>query len=205
MSGPLNHRKQAPETTHERILAVHAEAEVLRKAIGTLAQDLRMDELMDTLLRCILDVIPYDQATVLLTEEADQLFVARQAPHTTNNRPVVTLEINENPFVQRMVLGKKNILLADTAEDADWRKTEYFGNPRSWIGIPLVTRDCVHGLLSLSSDEPRRFTQEHFRLAKLLGVPLAVAIHTARLYEWTYIYSEERKQLLRKINPSLSN
>jgi hypothetical protein len=38
-----------------------------------------------------------------------------------------------------------------------------------------------------------------------VGVPLAVAIHNARLYEWACIYSEERKQLLRKINPSLSN
>jgi hypothetical protein len=47
MSGPLNNLQQAPETTHERILAAHAEAEVLRKAIGTLARDLRMDELMD--------------------------------------------------------------------------------------------------------------------------------------------------------------
>jgi len=52
------------QTAHQQAHAVRAEPEVLGKAIATLAQGLRMDSLLDSLLRCILDVIPYDSAAV---------------------------------------------------------------------------------------------------------------------------------------------
>jgi hypothetical protein len=44
-------------------------------------------------------------------------------------------------------------------------------------------------------------TAEHFRLAKLLAIPITVSIHRARLYEWAAIYAAERKQLLRSLGP----
>lgn len=62
--------------------AARAETEVLRKAILTLAQHLRMDFALDSLLRCVLDVVPYDLASVILTQEEESglLFVASSCP-----------------------------------------------------------------------------------------------------------------------------
>jgi GAF domain-containing protein len=62
-----------------------------------------------------------------------------------------------------------------------------------------VVSDNVLGLLSIGKAQPRAFTPEHFRLAKSLAVPAAVAIHNARLYEWAQIYAAERQTLLKKI------
>jgi GAF domain-containing protein len=44
------------------------------------------------------------------------------------------------------------------------------------------------------------FSTRHLHLAKLLGIPVAVAIHNARLYEWAQIYAVERQTLLKKLD-----
>jgi GAF domain-containing protein len=90
--------------------------------------------------------------------------------------------------------------LADTREEADWRENKAFGNVRSWIAVPLLVSDNVLGLLSIGKILPQASTPEHFRLAKSLAIPAAVAIHNARLYEWAQIYANERKTLLKKID-----
>jgi len=53
-------------------------------------------------------------------------------------------------------------------------------------------------LLSIGSASPRTLTTEHFRRAKSLAIPAAIAIQNARLYEWAEIYAAERQQLLKQ-------
>jgi PAS fold len=67
-----------------------AEAEALRKATLALTQNLRMDAVLDTLLQTLSHIVPYDAASVILTEENERLFVAREAPPASANRPVKT-------------------------------------------------------------------------------------------------------------------
>jgi len=187
-------RKQADDA--------RAEAEALHKAALTLTQDLRMDAVLDTLLQTLFQIVPYDTAGVILTEEEsrERLFVAREAPPSPAGRTVVTLETGDNRLLQRVLLLKKSVHLADAREEIDWRENKALGNVRSWIAVPLVASDNVLGLLSIGKAEPRAFTPEHFRLAKSLAIPAAVAIHNARLYEWAQIYAMERQTLLKKID-----
>ena len=189
-----NARKQADDA--------RAETEALHKATLTLTQDLRMDAVLDTLLQTLFQIVPYDTASVILNEDEgpDRLFVAREAPPSPARRTVITIETADNRLLQRVLFLKKSVHLADTREESDWRENKAIGNVRSWIAVPLVVSDNVLGLLSIGKTEPRAFTPEHFRLAKSLAVPAAVAIHNARLYEWAQIYAAERQTLLQKIN-----
>ena len=179
-----------------------AEAEALRKATLALTQNLRMDAVLDTLLQTLSHIVPYDAASVILTEENERLFVAREAPPASANRPVVTLEVGDNALLQRVLVLKKGLHLADTREEPEWREHKALAGVRSWIAVPLVTSETVLGLFSIGSKLPRAFTTEHFRLAKLVAIPAAVAIHNARLYEWAQIYAAERQSLLRKLDES---
>jgi PAS domain S-box-containing protein len=188
------------ETARKQADLARAEAEALHKAALTLTQDLRMDAVLDTLLRTLFEIVPYDKASVILTEEEGRLFVAREAPPSPEGRTVVTIESNENRLLQRVVLLKKSVHLLDLREEPEWRENKAFGSIRSWIAVPLVVSANVLGLLSLGKTEPRTFTPEHFRLAKSLAIPAAVAIHNARLYEWAQIYAAERESLLKKID-----
>jgi PAS domain S-box-containing protein len=192
----------AAEAARAQADLARGEAEALRRATLAITQNLRMDAVLDTFLDCVFDIIPYDLASVLFTEEGDRLFVAREAPTPTAGRQLVTLELSENPLLQRLVFAKKNIQLDDTREESDWREHKAFPNTRSWLAVPLVSAEAVIGLLSIGSAQPHFFTAEHFRMAKSLAIPAAVAIQNARLYEWAAIYAAERKTLLSKINES---
>jgi PAS domain S-box-containing protein len=178
--------------------AARAEADALRKSTLALTQNLRMDAVLDTLLRCLFDIVPYDSASVILAEEDSRLFVAREAPPAPEHQTVVTLDAAENVFLQRALIEHKSVFLADTREEAEWTEIKPLARIRSWLCVPLVASDSVLGLLSIGGNRPRMFTTEHFRLAKSLAIPAAVAIHNARLYEWAEIYAEERQELLKQ-------
>ena len=190
------------QAAHTEAESASAEAEALRKATLALTQNLRMDAVLDTLLQTVSSIVPYEMAGVILTEVNERLFVARESPPAPANRPVVTLDANENALLQRILVTKKGLYLADTRDEHEWREHKALTGVRSWIAVPLVVSESVLGLLSISSKLPRAFTTEHFRLVKLLAIPAAVAIHNARLYEWAQIYAAERQSLLRKLDES---
>jgi PAS domain S-box-containing protein len=190
----------AAEAARAEAESASAEAEALRRATLALTQNLRMDAVLDTLLETLFQIVTYDTASVILTEENERLFVAREAPPAVSNRPVVTIETGANAILQRVLVLKRAMYVPDTREETDWRDHKAVSGVRSWIAIPLVVSDSVLGLLSIGSKQPRAFTTRHFQLAKLLGIPAAVAIHNARLYEWAQIYAAERQTLLKKLD-----
>jgi PAS domain S-box-containing protein len=188
------------QTARAEAESASAEAEALRKATLALTQNLRMDAVLDTLLQTLFHIVRYDMASVILTEENERLFVAREAPPASTNRPVVTLELGDNALLRRVLVLKKGLYITDTREETEWREHKALAGVRSWIAVPLVVSDSVLGLLSIGCKLPRAFTTEHLRLAKLLALPASVAIHNARLYEWAQIYAAERQSLLRKLD-----
>lgn len=186
----------AEEVVQEQAERARVEVAVFRKAMLALTRDLRMDELLDTLLGCVLEVVPCDAASVMLTEEDGSLFVARVLPSVATNRHLVTVELNENPFLARVVRAKKNVFVTDTRSETDWHETKPLRNVHCWIGVPLIFGEFVLGVLSIGTVQARTLTTEHFRVSKSLAIPIAVAIHNARLREWAAIYAAERQNLL---------
>jgi PAS domain S-box-containing protein len=195
-------RKHAEEEVAQHLAAAEAaraEADALRKASLTLTQNLKMDALLDTLLDTLLQIVPYDQASVMLAESDSQLMVAREAPRRPPRKTVLMLDARDNPFLQDALVGRKNIFIEDSLRETQWLQTPAFANTRSWLCIPLVASDFVFGLLSLCSREPSRFTREHLRLAKSLALSAAVAIQNARLYERAEIYAYELELKLKEL------
>src|SRR6267154_446258 len=158
-----------------------------------------MDALLDTLLDMLFQIVPYDQASVMLAESDSQLMIAREAPRRPPRKTVLMLDARANPFLQDALVGRKNIFVEDTLREPQWLQSPAFTDIRSWLCIPLVASDFVFGLLSLGSSEPSRFTREHFRLAKSLALSAAVAIQNARLYERAEIYAFELELKLKEL------
>jgi PAS domain S-box-containing protein len=172
-----------------------SEADAMRKATLALTQDLRMDSVLDTLLRSVLELIPYDSAQILTIESGTRLLVAREAhrlnvPSTVGKYPL-TLDASDFPVLQLALSSQTGKLLADTKQEEQWRTIRGSGQIRSWLCVPLITGNKSLGLLSLGHSVPDRFTQEHLRLAKSLAIPAAAAIQNARLYECAQIYGAE--------------
>jgi PAS domain S-box-containing protein len=188
-------RREAEEAAH----AAHAETEALRKSTLALTQNLSMDAVLDTLLACLFDLVPYDTATVILAEDELRLFVAREAPKQPGRHPFITLEAADSPLLQRVLVERKSVSVSDTAEALDWREIKPLAGSRSWIGIPLMTAKGLFGLLSIGASTPCRFTTEHLRLAKSMAAPAAAAIYNVRLYERAEIYASELEVYINKL------
>jgi PAS domain S-box-containing protein len=181
--------------------AARAEAEALRKATLALSQNLAMDSVLDTLLQCIGQLVPFDRASVLFIDDPEHIFVAREAPRTQPSTTICTLRASDNHFLQKVLFEHKAMIISDTTNEPEWRDAAPFDRSRSWLGIPLIAADHVVGVLSLSCRTPSIFNAEHLRLAKNLAVSAAVAIENARAHERAEIYGAElelRLQQLRK-------
>src|SRR5258708_7691918 len=135
----ITSRKQAEMKISEQVDAVEAaraEAEALRKSTLALSQNLAMDSVLDTLLQCIYELIPFDKATVLFAEDGAELMVAREAPRVAPKRIGLTLKPSDNVFLQRVLFEKKGILLQDVAKQSEWQAVQPLVHPQSWLGIP---------------------------------------------------------------------
>lgn len=172
-----------------------AEADAMRKATLALTQDLRMDSVLDTLLRSLAELVPYTCARVLIPEGGPHVLALaeRQYPEPTNklSEYPLTLNADKSAFLQRILANQTSVLISDTRGEEGWQTFSGHEHLRCWLSVPLLGAKEYLGLLSVGHRDPDHFTQEHLRRAQLLAIPAAVAIQNARLYERAEIYGEE--------------
>jgi PAS domain S-box-containing protein len=171
-----------------------AEAEALRKATLSLTEDLRMDFVMDALLRSLEELVPYTCARVLVPEGGPHVLALgeRSCPEAPKQVPRAPLTIvaEESSFLHRVLTEQKSFLIMDTKNQEGWQNFKGHKQFRSWLSVPLVSTGDYLGLLSIGHSDPNRFTEDHLRRARLLAIPAAAAIQNARLYETARIYGE---------------
>ena len=171
------------------------EAEGLRKATLSLTQDLRMDFIMETLLRSLEELVPYTCARVLVPEGGPHMMAlgertCPEQPKKPGVRAPLTLVADESTFFHRILTEQKSVLIADTNTEEKWRTFKGHKQLRSWLSAPLVASGEYLGCLSVGHTQPNLYTQDHLRRAELLAIPAAAAIQNARLYETASIYGE---------------
>jgi PAS domain S-box-containing protein len=177
-----------------------AEADAFRRTTLALTQNLSMDDVLDTLLQSLLNLVPCESARVLLHEIDGRLFLAREVQdYEAGPRALkcpVTWDAADNRFLMQVLTSRSSLLLADTMGEEEWEQFKGNSHFRSWLCVPLVASQHVLGLLSLGNTRAQTFTVEHLRLTKSLAIPAAVAIQNARLYERAEIYGAELEQRL---------
>ena len=192
--------------------AARAEADALRKATLALTQDLRMDFVMDALLRSLEELIPYSCARVLVPEGGPHVLALgeRQIPDAPKKTPKyqpihpLTLRADESPFLKRVMDERKSILIPDTNKAEEWQSFKGHSYLRSWISVPLVASGEYLGFLSIGHIAPNSYTPEHLRRAELLSIPAAAAIQNARLFARADVYASELERRLRDLRQAES-
>ncbi len=190
----ITSRKQAEKAITEHLDAAEtarAEAEALRKATLALSQNLAMDSVLDTLLQCVSELVPFDAAAVFFVEDSSNLMIAREAPHVVTERIGLSFKASENAFLEKILFERRAVLLSNVTREMEWREIQPLDRIGSWLGLPLIAAGQVLGILSLGAFAPNAFGHEHLRLAKSLAVAAAVAIRNARVHERAEIYASE--------------
>lgn len=180
------------------------EAEALQMALAELTSALDLQEVLNGLIGYLDSVIPFDSACVFLLR-GDRL-TAMAAKGFPDLAAVVnkSYPLEKDLLFQEIRRTRRPLVIDDVRKDE--RYLAYGGShqTRSWMGLPLIVRAQVIGLLTLDSYNPGTYTDADIvALAQAFANHAAVAVENARLFQM----ERERRQLaeaLREIGTRLS-
>jgi diguanylate cyclase (GGDEF)-like protein/PAS domain S-box-containing protein len=97
-----------------------------------------------------------------------------------------------------VILSQKTLYLTDTNQPETAEKYQFIhigGTPtRSFVGVPMIVRDKVIGVISMQSYLPNYYSAEQIRLFETIANQAAIAIENSRLYEAAHREIKERRE-----------
>lgn len=105
-----------------------------------------------------------------------------------------------------IVEHRKPLLIGDLQNTGDAPATLAGSPMRSWLGVPLIVKDRLIGVMSAQSHEPNRFDMGHLWLFSALSNQISIVIENARLFAETRSRAEELaavNEIARVINSTL--
>jgi diguanylate cyclase (GGDEF)-like protein len=157
-------------------------AETLRTVTGALTSTLNLTEVIERLLESLAEIISYDSSEVMLIQGNEiQVIAGRGNPvsETTRQR---SIPLGENALYAEILRTRQPIVLTDAQQEPRFVHYEDFGIIRGWIGVPLIYKDEVIGLLSVDSLSPGTYGQSEADITFTFAGQAAIAIENARLF-----------------------
>lgn len=158
-----------------------------------LASTLDLDTLLDDIVRASADITHAEAASILLYDDtARQLYfqVATNIDEPTMRGLVVPLEKSIAGWI---VTNRKAVRIDDAHKDlrffSDVEQTVGYAT-KSMLGIPLITKNKVVGVLEVLNKKRGRFTDPDESMLTVLGAQAAVAIENARLFQQSDLIAE---------------
>ncbi|MEP6893986.1 MAG: GAF domain-containing protein [Chloroflexota bacterium] len=185
------------QTTQERA----AQLEALTDAATNLTSSLQSNELVGSLLDQLGPVIPYDTATLWLRDKDRLTVAAARGFPDLDRRLGLTIAADGAALFKEMIRTGQGLVVGDVRQDPRFPTLEA---PRlSWLGLPLVSKNQVIGVLALEKWQAYFFTREHVQVGTTFASQAAVALENARLFEDSSSRAselDERSQRLALLN-----
>ncbi|HEY1014682.1 MAG TPA: GAF domain-containing protein [Herpetosiphonaceae bacterium] len=179
-------------------------ADTLREVSRVLNTSFNPDEVLSLILAQLRDVIPYDSASVMLPASNRLKMVAVQGNLILNQRwQDISFPLDEGSGAGRVMLTSKPVIVADTAADPRWIASPSGLPIRSWIGVPMVAKGAVVGVLNINSLSPGRFSSDDAETALVFANQAATALEHARLYQESVTRVEQELEIARQIQSNL--
>ncbi len=158
-----------------------------------LASTLDLNGLLERIVRAAAEVVRSEVASILLYDNLTrQLYfqVATNQDEPTERGAVVPLE---GSIAGWIVLNRKSVRITNVQEDPRFsgQADGLDGRPvHSLLGVPLVTKNKVVGVLEAWNKERGKFSEGDESMLSVLGAQAAVAIENARLFQQSDLISE---------------
>jgi PAS domain S-box-containing protein len=165
--------------------SVAREREVAQTLLDTaqaLSTTLQLDKLLEYVLDGLQRVVPYDAASIsLLRDEYCWIVASRGFEHGASKG----ISLAEHPIVHQVVRERAPVTVPDVYAEPDWLPVGGSAHVRSWLGVPMISRDAVIGVLMVDSHELNTYGEESARLAFTFAHQVALAVENSRLYGQT--------------------
>jgi PAS domain S-box-containing protein len=200
---------------------VRRRAEQLAALTGvssSMTETLQPDQVVETVLDALDQVIPYDGVVLWLEHETRvsslQIVAARgfADPETASVDDLIGLwiDIDDAPLFQAMAESRNVINVGNTGDDP---QRFPMGESRVYkciLAAPLISKGGIIGVLQIEKREPQFYDENYEQLAQTFANQAAVALNNARLFSETQDRAEQlnrqagRLALLNRVSNALS-
>ena len=162
------------------------------KASQAISGNIVLDELIDMLMRIVLENAGAQSGCLLLAQGDEPLTLAAEAKveqqtvqvqrHAVPTPPATSLPLAVLQYVRR---SREHVLLMDAAERHPFSADPYFSqqHPKSVLCLPIVRQSALVGLLYLENNlATHAFTPDRVQVLELLAGQAAISLENARLY-----------------------
>jgi PAS domain S-box-containing protein len=162
-------------------------AETLRQASTILNSTLELNEVLELILQQLRQVIPYDSASIQQLQGEHLQIVACQGFKEPDKVVDLVFPLDPKFPNYRVIATEAPLAIEDVLQNYPHFKDEAdsyeSGHIRSWLGVPLMVKDQIIGMIALDRTEMRPYTAEECELATAFANQAAIAIENARLYQ----------------------
>ena len=156
--------------------------QALTMVAGTITSSLQSDELIALLLDQLKIIVPYNTATLWLRQGNSLTVRAATGFPDNDSRLNISVDVEESVLFTTMIQTMEPISVNDLRND---RRFPMLFEPEnlSWLGIPLIYKSGVIGVIALEKRETDFYTTEIVQAATMYAGQAAVALENARLFE----------------------
>ena len=189
----LGELRQRTDDLSESLQQQTATADVL-KVISRSTFDL--EAVLQTLVESAARLCDANKATI--TRQKDGVFFRAEAYGFSREFIDYVRDVPVKPergtVTGRALLEGKIIHIADVLADPDysWSEAQRLGGFRTILGVPMLREGIPIGVLALTRDDVRPFTQKQIELVSTFADQAAIAIENVRLF---YEIQEKNRQL----------
>ncbi len=155
-------------------------AEKLQKSAAILTTTLNQEKAIELILEELSAVVSFDSASIQLLRDGYLEIIGgrgdlvlekeknRHFPYPSNNPNTVIIKT------------RRPLVLSNAPKD--YLIFREMPSIKSWLGIPLITREDLIGILTLDSDQMNHFTEDDVRLVTSFARHAAIAIQNTSLF-----------------------
>ncbi len=172
--------------TEDQLARQNEELKIIERINLAITAGLDMQQTIKTLHEQCSHVAPIDLFYVALYDEERSLITVPLHYERGHYQTGTLRDINEHPgTIGNVIRTRQTLYLQDNIDpvtgplnpDMDMEK-----RAKSYVGIPLMVRDKVVGVMSIQSYRPNAYREEQIHLLERIAVHAAIAIENARLY-----------------------
>ncbi len=217
----ISDRLQEYRLLKERFEERTHEFETLLAVTRSVASTLSLPSLLGLILDQLKDVVDHASSAIMIREGDEMVILEARDYRFADPRagPVPPgfrfPAIHANQIWERLS-QRQAVIIGDVRGNEPFARayratvgpalTTTFGDVRSYLAIPLVSRDRVFGFVRLSWPEPNAFTLRHAELGTAFANQVAIAIENTHLFEAAQQHAaiEERQRLARELHDSVT-
>ncbi|WHH57889.1 GAF domain-containing protein [Petroclostridium sp. X23] len=195
-------RRKAEEQLEKHNHLLSTLLDVSNLVSSTLELRLLLEAILDRL-KTILD---YKGAKIFALEGEILKVVAHRSFLTEDQEKKYSAHYKHIPLGKQLIVDKQPIVISDVQSDTqsaiEFREniTGLLGDAlayiRSWIGIPLIIKDRVIGLLTIDHNISGYYLPKHLEIGMTFANQAAIEFENARLYNETLKQADELKTML---------